>query len=159
MKKNETQKTLSGLISLDIAPSDTIAWKLLMLIEAATCSHERRIEDIARKFGYAREYFYQVLNVFKNQGSLGLMDKPKGPQRNYKRTKEIEKQIIRHRFLDPEANSEVIAQKMNQSGHTISQRSVERTINEYGLQKKGYIKQIRKTSNKKSLQRKPKGSK
>jgi hypothetical protein len=38
----------------------------------------------------------------------------------------------------------VIAQKMKQSGHDVSQRSVERTINEYGLQKKGYIRQLKK---------------
>ena len=73
-----------------------------------------------------------------------MTDKAKGPKCNYKRTDEIEKQIIRHRFLDPDANSEVIAQKMNQTGHIISQRSVERTISEYGLQKKGYIKQLKK---------------
>ena len=47
------------------------------------------------------------------------------------------------RFLDPEANSEVITQKLKQFGYSISQRSVERIIGEYGLQKKGYIKQIR----------------
>jgi len=85
-----------------------------------------------------------IFNNFEKGGCLSLADKPKGPKVNYKRTDEIEKQIIRHRFLDPEANCAVIAQKMNQSGFTISQRSVERTINSYGLQKKGYIKQLRK---------------
>jgi hypothetical protein len=83
MKKNEDIKSLSGLISLDISPTDTIAWKLLMLIEAATSNRGQRIEDIAVKFGYTREYFYQVLKAYKNTGSQGLMDKPKGPQRNY----------------------------------------------------------------------------
>jgi arginine repressor len=45
-------------------------------------------------------------------------------------------QIIRHRFLDPEASSDVIAQKLRQTGIKVSQRTVERTITEYGLQKK-----------------------
>jgi len=84
------------------------------------------------------------MNISFIEGSAGLKDKPQGPKSNYRRTKEIEKQILRHRFLDPEASSQVITQRMQQSGHAISQRSVERTINEYGLQKKGYIKQIRK---------------
>ncbi len=113
-----------------------------MLLEAAT-SKEETIEQLARKFGYTREHFYTIKKRYEEGGCQALSDKSKGPKCNYKRTDEIEKQIIRHRFLDPEANCEVIAQKMNQTGYKISQRSVERTINEYGLQKKGYIKQLR----------------
>ncbi len=48
----------------------------------------------------------------------------------------INNQILRHRFLDPEATTAVITQKINQSGYIVSHRSVERTITEYGLQKK-----------------------
>ena len=84
-----------------------------------------------------------MIDKLKKQGSHGLQDRSTGPKTNYKRTSEATKQVIRHRFLDPEASCEVIAQKMNQSGHPISQRSVERIVQEYGLQKKGYIKQIR----------------
>jgi hypothetical protein len=52
------------------------------------------------------------------------------------RTPNVVTQIIRHRFLDPDAGAEVIAQKMRQTGVGVSRRSVERTITEYGLQKK-----------------------
>lgn len=142
MKTNLTSKTYSGTISLNIEPTDTIAWKFLMLVEAAW-SKDENVENIASKYGYTREHFYTIKNNFEEGGCLSLADKPKGPKVNYKRTDEIEKQIIRHRFLDPEANCAVIAQKMNQSGFAISQRSVERTISSYGLQKKGYIKQLR----------------
>ncbi len=69
---------------------------------------------------------------------------PPGPKRNYKRTEVVTKQVLRYRFLDPEANCGVIAQKLKQAGYNVSQRSVERVINEYGLQKKGYIGQILK---------------
>ena len=143
MKRNIEEKVINGKFSLTIKPTDTTAWKLMMLIDAAS-SKEGSIEQIAQRYGYTREHFYKIRKDFENGGSQALTDKPKGPKRNYKRTDEIEKQIIRHRFLDPYANSEVIAQKMNQTGHIISQRSVERTINEYGLQKKGYIKQLKK---------------
>jgi transposase len=143
MKKNLTEKTIDGNFILKINPKDTTAWKLMMLIDAAS-SKDETIEQIAHRYGYTREHFYIIKKNYEKKGSQALSDKAKGPKRNYKRTDEIEKQIIRHRFLDPEANSEVIAQKMNQTGHIISQRSVERTINEYGLQKKGYIKQLRK---------------
>ena len=53
-----------------------------------------------------------------------------------RRTGELVRQVIRHRFLDPDATAEVIAQKLRQSGLPISNRSVERVIAEYGLQKK-----------------------
>lgn len=143
MAKNSKSIRLNGTISLEISNDDPLLWKAAMLIEAAS-SKEKTIVQIAEEYGYTREYFYQVLAKFNNEGSAGLQNKMAGPKRNYKRTTQITKQIILHRFLDPEANCEVIAQKMRQTGFNISQRSVERTITEYGLQKKGYIKQIQK---------------
>ncbi|HUI32234.1 MAG TPA: hypothetical protein VLY84_01350, partial [Dysgonamonadaceae bacterium] len=98
-------------------------------------------------YGYSREHFYVIKNAYDKGGTKALMNKPTGPKTDYVRTESVKKQVIRHRFLDPEANSEVITQKMKQSGVNISQRSVERIINEYGLQKKGYIKQIRQRKN------------
>jgi len=141
-------KSLNGNISLVINENDPIAWKLSMLIEAAS-NKDEKIEDLARRYGYTREHFYVIKRAYEEKGSQGLMDKSRGPKTNAKRTKEMEKQIIRHRFLDPEASSQVITQRLQQAGNNISQRSVERTINEYGLQKKGYIKQLKKMRNRK----------
>ena len=143
MKKDASLISLKGTVDIDIDPKDPIAWKLSMLLEAAFTS-DLKIEEIAKKYNYTREHFHVICRNFKQKGSEGLADKPQGPKHNYKRTEELTKQIIRHRFLDPEASCEVIAQKMRQTGYDISQRSVERTIQDYGLQKKGYIKQIRK---------------
>lgn len=114
-----------------------------MILEAALSTHQS-VEEIAARYGYTREYFYQVKSRLTSQGSLSLADSPPGPKTNYTRTPQITKQVILHRFLDPEANGQVIAQKMRQQGHAVSQRSVERIIGEYGLQKKGYIKQWRR---------------
>lgn len=113
-----------------------------MILEAAH-SDDQSVEEIAARYGYTREYFYQVKSRLTSQGSLSLADSPPGPKTNYARTPQITKQVILHRFLDPEANCQVIAQKMSQDGHPVSQRTVERIIGEYGLQKKGYIKQWR----------------
>lgn len=143
MKRNLPTKTFQGNIDLAISPKDPVAWKLAMLFEAAQ-DKPGNIGALARKYGYTREYFYSVKKAYEQSGTSGLMDRPTGPKANYVRTDSIKKQIIRHRFLDPEASCAVIAQKMQQSGIGISQRSVERTIKEYGLQKKGYIKQLRK---------------
>jgi hypothetical protein len=46
------------------------------------------------------------------------------------------RQVIRHRFLDPDASAAVIAQKLTQASFTISVRSVDRIIEDFGLQKK-----------------------
>lgn len=142
MEKDLTSLNFQGNIELSVSANDPVAWKLLMLFEAAQ-DKTGRIEDIARKYGYSREHFYVIKKAYDTNGTNGLVNNPTGPKTDYVRTDSIKKQIIRHRFLDPEANSQVIAQKMQQAGISISQRSVERTINEYGLQKKGYIKQIR----------------
>ena len=64
------------------------------------------------------------------------MDKKRGPDKQTVRTRETINQIIRLRFLDPLASADVIAQKLKQTGYKVSKRSVERTITEYGLQKK-----------------------
>ena len=142
MKKHHSSIILQGAITLEVNPSDTLMWKLSMLMEAAF-SNDQTIEQISTKYGYTREYFYQVFGKFKTHGSAGLQDKPTGPKTNYKRTPEVTKQILLHRYLDPEASCAVIAQKMSQTGHHISQRSVERVVQEFGLQKKGFIKQLR----------------
>jgi hypothetical protein len=76
--------------------------------------------------------------AFEQQGARGLILEPRGPKTDYRRTEQIVRLVIRHRFLDTEAPAEVIAQKLRQDGHTISQRSVERIIADYGLQKKLY---------------------
>jgi hypothetical protein len=65
-----------------------------------------------------------------------LLSQRTGPKSNYRRTEEVVGQVIRHRFLDPEASPEVIAQKLHQTGHGLSIRSIQRTIADYGLQKK-----------------------
>ena len=53
-----------------------------------------------------------------------------------KRTEEVVRQIIRHRFLDPDASARVIAQKLRQCDWEISTRSVQRVISQFGLQKR-----------------------
>ena len=77
-----------------------------------------------------------MLKLYEERGALALQSQRTGPKCNYRRTDEIVRQIIRHRFLDPESSAEVIAQKLNQTDHSLSVRSIERVIADYGLQKK-----------------------
>ena len=119
---------------LSVAEQDEVTKKLAMLIEGE-CEGLGRTEA-ARKYGYTRQRYAQLLGAYQQQGSAALCSKPRGPKRNYRRTDELVRQVIRHRFLDPDASAEVIAQKLRQTGFTISTRSVERAIADYGLQKK-----------------------
>jgi hypothetical protein len=120
--------------SLAILPGDEVTLKLAMLLEGE-CSALGPLQA-AQKFGFSKQRYFQLRQVFREQGSAALSSQKRGPKRNYRRTDEVVRQIIRHRFLDPDASADVIAQKLRQAGWTISTRSVERTIAYFGLQKK-----------------------
>ena len=113
---------------------DEILRKLSMLFEGE-CEGQGVIAASA-KFGYSRQRYYQLLKKFRKEGTFALKSKKTGPGSNYRRTGEVVRQIIRHRFLDSDASAKVIAQKFNQAGYQVSIRSIERVISEYGLQKK-----------------------
>jgi hypothetical protein len=120
--------------SLLVLPNDEITLKLAMLFEG-DCEGLGPLKA-ADKFGYSKQRYFQLRHLFQEQGAIALQSKPTGPQSNYRRTDEVVRQIIRHRFLDPEVSPEVIAQKLAQTDHAVSIRSVQRTIADYGLQKK-----------------------
>ena len=135
---NETGKNVfqiegpSG--TLPVKSTDKVSRRIAMLIEGKCLGLGPT--KAAKKYGYSKQRFFQVLKAFLKDGSRALVPKKTGPRNNYVRTENVVTQIIRHRFLDPEASSDVIAQKLRQTGIKVSQRTVERTITEYGLQKK-----------------------
>ena len=94
------------------------------------------VQESIRKYGYSEQRYYQLLKLFRKYGIEGLINHKRGPQSNSLRTEPVINRIIRYRFLDPQSSSQVIAQKLRQEGFRLSARSVERTIQEYGLQKK-----------------------
>ncbi len=121
-----------GILAVPL--DDEITIKLSMLFEG-------QCEGLgptaaAKKFGYTKQRYYQLLQAFSDKGAIALLSNKRGPKTNYRRTDEVVRQVIRHRFLDAEASAEVIAQKLQQGGWEISIRSVQRIIEIYGLQKK-----------------------
>jgi len=120
--------------TLSVLENDDVAYKFAMLIKGEC--EGLGPKEAAKMFNYSRQRYFQLRNAFKKEGIMGLVNKPKGPQRNYRCTEEVVCQTIRHRFLDPDVSAEVIAQKMKQLGFKISVRSVERILNKFGLQKK-----------------------
>jgi transposase len=118
---------------LPVRPDDEIARKLAMLIEGEC--EGLGPSQAAEKFGFSKQRYFQLRAVFSERGAAALQSLKRGPKTHYRRTAEVVRQVIRHRFLDPEASAEVIAQKLCQSGWEISIRSVQRVIEEFGLQK------------------------
>ena len=120
--------------SLAVLSDDVVTYKLAMLIEGECAGLGP--SAAARKYDYTKQRYFQIKARYLQQGALGLQDLARGPKTNYRRTDELVRQVIRYRFLDPEASAPVIAQKLQQHQYPISLRSVERVIADYGLQKK-----------------------
>jgi transposase len=121
------------LDQLGIKETDKASRKFLMLIEG---TYGMGVKQSIAKYGYTEQRYYQLKKAFQKEGFPALIEQKRGPQTRPVRTRPVELEIIRLRFQDPQAGAGVIAQKLNQNGIRISQRSVERTITEYGLQKK-----------------------
>jgi hypothetical protein len=132
---NDKDSLLQGLRgSLAVRADDEVVRKLLMLIEG-DCEGLGPLQA-AKKYGYTKQRYFQIRAAFLERGSAALISGKRGPKTNYRRTSELVRQVIRHRFLDPDASPAVISQKLRQTGLLISKRSVERTIADFGLQKK-----------------------
>ncbi len=119
---------------LPVSPHDEVTCKLAMLI-AGECLGLGPVQA-AQAFGYSKQRYFQLRDAFAERGASALVNRKPGPTRPYRRTDEAVRQVVRHRFLDPEASAEVIAQKIRQTGLPLSTRSAERIIEQFGLQKK-----------------------
>jgi transposase len=120
--------------NLAVLEDDEITLKLAMLYEGQ-CEGVGPVAA-AKKFGFTKQRYYQLLQAYSAKGAIALQSAKRGPKTNYRRTDEVVRQVIRYRFLDPEASPEIIAQKLRQARWEISNRSVERIFETYGLQKK-----------------------
>jgi transposase len=135
VQSNRKLSSLEGIKgSLPLLPDDEISRKLAMLIEGEC--EGLGATKAAEKYGYSKQRYYQLRDAYREGGAAALQSEKRGPKTNYRRTPEVERLVIRYRFLDEEASPEVIAQKIRQAGHPISTRSVQRVIQAYGLQKK-----------------------
>jgi hypothetical protein len=119
---------------LPVLPDDEITRKLFMLFEGE-CTDLGPLRA-ALKFGFSKPRYFQLRHLYLERGAAALLSQTRGPKTHYRRTDELVRQVIRHRFLDPDATPDVIAQKLRQAGFVISTRSVQRVIEEFGLQKK-----------------------
>ena len=119
---------------LPVLQDDLVVTRLAMLIEGQC--EGLGAAKAAEKLDLSKQRYFQLLKLYRQHGSAGLQAHTPGPKHNYVRTDEVVRQVIRHRFLDPDATIDIIAQKLRQAGFPVSVRSVVRVIEEYGLQKK-----------------------
>jgi hypothetical protein len=119
---------------LPVLQDDVVVNRLAMLIEGQC--EGLGAAKAAEKLELSRQRYFQLLKLYRQHGSAGLQAHTPGPKHNYVRTDEVVRQVIRQRFLDPDATVEVIAQKLRFAGFAISVRSIVRIIEDYGLQKK-----------------------
>jgi hypothetical protein len=130
----QRQQLVGAAGALPVPARDEVTRKLAMLIEGE-CQGLGPLRA-ARKFGFSKQRYFQLRRAFAQDGALALASRKRGPRRNYRRSDEVVRQVIRHRFLDADASAAVIAQKLRQAGWALSTRSVERVLRDYGLQKK-----------------------
>lgn len=120
--------------TLPVFPNDTLARQLGMLFECRCMG--RPVEEVIQKYEYSRQRYFQIQHAYAVGGTVALSPRRRGPRTKHVREESVIMQIIRHKFLDPDASPDVIAQKLRQCKIRISKRSVQRTIAEFGLQKK-----------------------
>lgn len=120
--------------TLPVHENDPVSWRLAMLVDGE-CTKLGPV-GAADKYGFTKQRYYQLRRLFLKEGSQALLKQKTGPRTNYRRTANIVCEVVRHRFLDPDASPEVITQKLKQAGSQISSSSVKRVIANFGLQKK-----------------------
>jgi len=120
--------------SLLIPKDDEVSRRLAMLIDGQC--EGLGPSKAAEKYDFTRQRYYQILDDFLEHGAEGLLLQTPGPKSDYRRTDGVVRLLIRCRCLYPACSPPVIAQKVRQQSPPISQRSIERIIAHYGLQKK-----------------------
>jgi transposase len=131
MKRTPTHEIKGPGGVLPIRSEDEAALDLVMLVEGETSG--RDLEDVLRQFGRSRSTYYEKLRRFRDQGLEGLLGRPPGPRSPWRRPLEVIRFIVTARLRNPEKSAALIADDLARLGHSVSMRSVERTLSQFGL--------------------------
>ena len=102
-----------------------------MLIDGETSG--RPLDEVLSEFGRSRSTYYEKLRRFREEGVEGLLARPPGPRTAWRRPLEVVRFIVKTRLRDPSRSAAQIAGDLMRQGHAVSVRSVERTLNQFGL--------------------------
>jgi transposase len=131
LKRSPTHEIKGPGGILPIRPEDDAALDLVMLVEGETSG--RALEEVLTQFGRSRSTYYEKLRRFREQGLEGLLSRPPGPRAPWRRPLEVVRFIVTTRLRHPERSAAAIAEDLALLGHPVSMRSVERTLNQFGL--------------------------
>jgi len=90
-------------------------------------------ERICKSYGYTRASGHIYQKAWGENRWEGLKDKPRGPQRNYVRTEDVEERVLSIRFKRPGLDMYDIRDLLEKEGEIISARSVARILSEHGV--------------------------
>lgn len=131
MKRSATHEIKGPGGILPIRPEDDATIDLVMLIEGETSG--RQLDEVLRQFGRSRSTYYEKLRRFRDAGLEGLLSRPPGPRSPWRRPMEVIRHIVTTRLRHPQRSAAAIADELSRMGHTVSIRSVERTLSQFGL--------------------------
>jgi transposase len=132
MNRSLAARTIKGPAGqLPLRRDDEASTDLAMLIEGETSG--RPLGEILEEFGRSRSTYYEKLRRFRELGVLGLLSNPPGPRNAWRRPLEVVRFIVTARLRDPDRSAPQIANDLSQLGHAVSVRSVERTLQQFGL--------------------------
>jgi hypothetical protein len=117
--------------TLPIRPEDEAAVDLVMLVEGETSG--RPLDEVLLQYGRCRSTYYEKLRRFRECGLEGLLSRPPGPRSPWRRPLEVVRFIVTTRLRHPERGASAIAEDLARLGHSVSVRSVERTLTQFGL--------------------------
>ena len=117
--------------SLQLLAEDEAALDLVMLIEGETSG--RNLDEVLTEFGRSRSTYYEKLRRFRESGVEGLLARPPGPRSAWRRPLEVVRFIVTTRLRHPERTAAEITEHLARLGHSVSIRSVERTLSQFGL--------------------------
>lgn len=85
------------------------------------------VTDVAAAFGVSRQAFYVTEAVFAEKGIVGLLPRPRGPQRAHKCTDEI-LDFVEQWTTDPPAGADISEAVQKRFGVSIHPRSLARAL-------------------------------
>jgi transposase len=106
-----------------------------MLIEGETSGRE--LDEVLHQFGRSRSTYYEKLRRFREEGLEGLLPRPPGPRTAWRRPLEVVRFIVKAKLGHVDRTAAAIAEDLARRGHTVSVRSVERTLTQFGLTRGG----------------------
>jgi len=116
--------------SLPVPVHDAAGRDVAMLVAGETSG--RPLDDVLRDFGCSRQTYQERLRAFREHGLAGLLGST--PRRlDPSRPQDIVRFIVTARLRDPERAPTAIAADLEHMGFRVSLRSVERTLQGFGL--------------------------